>query len=184
MVSCIDFLRDYTDYRDGMLSAAGSAAMDAHLAACASCERYDEVVARGVRELRAVPELTPSDDFLPRLQHRIYHVEEERTWWSRRDASGTSVSFVALIVLLFGLAAWLPLLRPQPPLVELPAVAALAPRKEVPVHALFRTGPILVQPAVPAISAGITAPAHHTLLFRYTPLGSYAGYSVETSAPR
>jgi hypothetical protein len=175
MVSCSDFLRDYSDYRDGLLNPVPGAAMRAHLTACASCGRYDRVLGDGVAQLNALPPIEPSDDFLPRLQHRLFHLEEEKAWWARPGSSGTSAGFVVLLVLLIGVAAWLPLLRPSVPLFELPAVAAAAPQRPDAVHALFRAGPLLV----PAADGNrLASSSSNTVFFRYTPIGSHVRHDA------
>jgi len=185
MESCSEFLRDYSDFRDRLMEAGRVGAMEAHLAGCPSCARYDRVVSEGVEELLGAGEVEPSYDFLPRLQHRLYNVEEEAARWSRRDNSGTSVGFVALLGLLIAAAAWLPLMRSPVALMELPPVAAAAPRPsaEASIHALFRAGPLLGpeprQPATPAPNA-----AASTVFFRYSPMGAQAGFVSETGPRR
>jgi hypothetical protein len=160
-------------------------AMEAHLAGCPSCARYDRVVSEGVEELLGVGELEPSYDFLPRLQHRLYNMEEEAARWSRRDRSGTSVGFVALLALLIAAAAWLPLMRSQVAVVELPPVAATAPRtsSDASIHALFRAGPLL-GPEPRQVVAPAPNAAASTVFFRYSPMGVQAGFVSETGRRR
>jgi hypothetical protein len=181
MLSCSEFLEDYSEYRDGVLELRRRIAFDAHLAACPSCSRYDAVVTGGVGELKALPALEPSSDFLDRLQHRLYSLEQETAWWARRDASGTSVGFVLLLVVLIGAAAWLPLMRSQPPVIELPPVAAAPPPRQVPIHSLFRSGPLLAPTPAPA---ALGTPSVNTLFFQYSPLGSNVVRYSSQAGPR
>jgi len=144
MYSCTDFLRDFSEYRDGEMTAVAHAAAESHLRGCEACTRYIEVVERGVDQLRAIPELEPSEDFLARLQHHIYSVDLERLGPPNRSASGTSTGFVLAVVMLISLSASLPLLRSRPAVVVLPAVVAAAPSRPEAVPSLFREGPLLI----------------------------------------
>ncbi|MEX2571629.1 MAG: zf-HC2 domain-containing protein [Gemmatimonadota bacterium] len=181
MVNCSDFLRDYSDFRDGLIDTAGHAAMEAHIAACSRCQRYDRVLAAGIGELRSMPQVSPSYDFLPRLQHRLYHLEEETSWRSRADTSATSPVFVLLLASLIGAAAWLPIATSEStPTVQLEPVVASAPLTSDVVHTLFRAGPLLTREQEPSLSAD----GMNTVFFRYTPLGSRASYQTVTLRPR
>jgi hypothetical protein len=168
MVDCSQFLDGYSDFRDGLLQGAVLKEYEEHLSVCSSCSRYDRVVGRGAQIFRELPPLDPSYDFLPRLQHRIYHLEEE-TRRSGRRASGTSVALTLAITVMLGMAAWAPTVRPRPAVVELPPVAAHAPHRAAPVPVLFRAGPLLAPVAQPV---AVSAPPVSTLFFQYSPLGS------------
>ncbi len=76
VMACKEFLERYTEYRDGLLSAGESGRFDAHLESCESCRRYESVITRGLAAWRALPRVTTSSDFQPRLQHRLYHVDD------------------------------------------------------------------------------------------------------------
>lgn len=167
MFSCADFLRDFSEYRDGRMSASERAVVESHLAGCDACARYAEVVEAGVEHLRALPALEPSHDFLPRLQHRIYHLDDERAGIASRSGSGASTGFVLAAAVLITTAAALPLLRSQPAILELPPVAATAPAAEESVPALFRDGPLLIDDRA------------RSVYLRYTRLGSPVSYQLE-----
>jgi anti-sigma factor RsiW len=155
MVSCSDFIRDYSDYRDGFLSREELAATEAHLSGCDSCQRYERVVSAGIDELLSIPEIEPSDDFLNRLQHQIYHVDAERGVLSR-EGSGASTVFVVVLLTLIGAAAWFPVIRQAANTVELAPVAATAPASQLETLTLFRTGPLLLPSGspTPLVSSG------------------------------
>lgn len=171
MVTCSDFLREYSDFRDGFVGPERRAELDGHRAACSACGRYDAVVRDGVSQLHGIPPIEPSSDFLPRLQHRIYNLDEERAWWSRADTSGTSAGFVVLLAVLIGAAAWVPTLRPEPPLVTLAPVLAIAPTVEAELPPLFREGPLLTGSTT---SRAGYAQRPNSVFFRYTRFGSDA----------
>jgi hypothetical protein len=170
MVSCAEFRNEYSDYRDGQMGLPRRVEMEDHRAACAGCARYDRVIGRGIAALKTVPPITPSYDFLPRLQHRLHHLDDERSAWSRSDLSGTSVGFVLLLVVLIAGAAWIPVLRAKPLVVHLPPALAVAPPPPAPVHALFRSGPLLDRPLPPP---RLTSAPPQTIFFRYMPLGMH-----------
>lgn len=166
MLDCSDFLEEYSGFRDGSLDDVRLAAMRAHLAHCRPCARYDRVVGSGVDVLRALPEIEPSDDFLPRLQHRIYHIDDAAALRERR-ASGASAVILGGIAFAIGATAWAPLVRSgSVPVVELPPVVAHAPHKVEALEHLFRAGPLL--------TGSEAGSAPRTLFHEYSPLGRFA----------
>lgn len=131
MMDCGTFLDGYSDFRDGLLSLPERVAFERHAKECDHCARYDRVVSKGVDVLHGMPELEVSDDFMDRLQHRLYHVEDEmaavrrrRSPVSRGAASALTaaacIAAVALLPRLYSAAA--------PTVAVLPSVAASAPR--------------------------------------------------------
>ena len=127
-MNCQKFLAEYTEYRDGELSWAEREAFDAHVDECESCARYDRVVRQGTDVFRHLPEIEVSDDFGERLQHRLWHVEEEMRAERRRPSSGAATATLSMAAMI-ALAAWVPLMRSSRPVQELPAVAAKAPAR-------------------------------------------------------
>jgi len=60
-MNCSEFLKLYSDYRDGCLEDADVAReLREHVRECESCMRYDALVCRGVMALRSTGELEPS----------------------------------------------------------------------------------------------------------------------------
>jgi|GEM_PF-446370 len=108
-MTCQEFLARHAEYMDELLPASEVARWEAHISACASCARYDRVVRRGVELLRAAPQIEPSSDFFPRLQHRIYNLEDEMRGGHRGPGAGAMASLAIAGVLAF--LAWSPLLR-------------------------------------------------------------------------
>ena len=138
MMDCDTFLDGHSDFRDGLLTLPDRVAFEAHRRECDHCARYDRVVAKGVQVLRARPELEVSDDFMDRLQHRLYHVEDEMAAARRRRgpvsrgavaalAAAASIAAVALVPRLYpGAAPTVTML--QPVAVTAPAPPATAYR--------------------------------------------------------
>jgi hypothetical protein len=129
MLDCSRFLEGYSAYRDGELQESERAAFAAHCASCASCAKYDRVIREGVRLYRSCPEIAPSDDFLPKLQHRLYHIEEEMRGPGRTGSGARAAVTLAVAASIAGLA-WVPALRTSPDLYQLPGVVAQAPVPE------------------------------------------------------
>lgn len=156
-MGCEDFLESYSDFVDGRLEPARHGAFEAHLERCASCARYDRVVQRGLFIFRNLPELQPSSDFLPRLRHRLYHVQDQE-----RIARGTPVGSAALVAVAavgFLAVAWLPFATRLTVELELPPVAVEAPPGEPDVPSLFGRGPFIAPADFAFPTVRMTVPA-------------------------
>ena len=71
-MTCVEFLKRYTEFRDGLLTAPGEARRFArHLAECPHCRNYEGTLQRGVQALQAADVLVPSADFRARLESRL-----------------------------------------------------------------------------------------------------------------
>jgi hypothetical protein len=137
MMDCGTFLDGYSDFRDGLLTLPDRVAFQAHLRDCASCARYDRVVAGGVTVLRDLPELEVAPDFMDRLQHRLWHEQDDmaaararRARRSSRRVAGAAVAAAACIAavgLMPGVYA-----RFAPTVTMLPTAAAKAPAVQPP----------------------------------------------------
>lgn len=127
-MDCEDFLEGYSDYLDGLLGSAEAERFEAHRLECEHCARYDRVVQRGLQIYRSLPNPDPSPDFLPRLRHRIYHIEDGIPLNDVRHGGSAALVAVAAVGLLA--FAWLPFATSVPVEVELPAVAARTPEPD------------------------------------------------------
>jgi len=122
-MDCADFLDRYSDFRDRLLDPAENAAFEGHVATCASCSRYDRVVASGIETLLRLPEVAPSDDFADRLGHRLSAVDVMEA----STGSGAPVALVIAVAATIGAAAWLPAMHRDPQPMRLPPTFAHAP---------------------------------------------------------
>lgn len=125
-MTCTDFRDRFSDYYDGTGAPSFLGDADAHVAACPDCRRYHAVVAEGSAILRGGAPVAVSEDFMPRLQHRIYHLEDDSALARAQSASGTTVSTAVAIAALIALAAWSPTLMREPR-VELPEIVVSRP---------------------------------------------------------
>lgn len=130
-MTCSDFQDRFSDYFDGTAEPSFLGAADAHLAECMDCRRYHDVISQGSAILRSMPPVVVADDFFPRLQHRIYHLEDGPAL-SQADmaGSGTTVATTVAIAVLIALAAWSPALV-RPPQVALAPIVVSQPGPRV-----------------------------------------------------
>lgn len=151
-MDCTEFLSSFTDYRDGLLAPAAEERLERHLQECASCRRYRKTVEEGVVVLRSLPTLPVPDDFRPRLQHRIYHLEDRDALSGPSRGSGVSAVAAAGLALLLVVVAWSPLVRSGEPEVSLAPLVVQAPRPPaaeltLPASAFFDPEPGPIAPA-------------------------------------
>src|SRR5687768_17636412 len=128
-MNCTEFQDRYSDYYDGTGEPSFLGDADSHLASCPDCRRYHAVVVQGASVLRGAPRVAVTEDFFPRLQHRIYHLEDASAL-GRADAaeagSATTVTTAVAIAALIALAAWSPALL-RAPRVELAPIVVSRP---------------------------------------------------------
>lgn len=158
MVDCAEFLDRYSEFRDRGLDAEAHARFDEHRRSCLSCARYDRVMMRGVGMLHELPEVKPSPDFMPRLQHRLFHLDDERALRRAGRGAGTPLATLAIAGAIAA-AAWTPWLRVQvasPPTVASADADTVAPFAE-PVRAasawIWEPQPVAIHgPIAPAMA--------------------------------
>lgn len=132
-MNCRDFLSLHTEYVDALIDPAQAARLRSHAATCPSCERYDRVVRRGAQLARELPRIEVSDDFLPRVRHRLFHLRDDM---ARRRAGSTALyAAVASLVMIAGAAAIaLAIEADVVPVVDSAPVWAAAPTSFTPVR--------------------------------------------------
>ncbi|MDX1492967.1 MAG: zf-HC2 domain-containing protein [Longimicrobiales bacterium] len=166
-MNCSQVVANFTDYLDGLASAEDAAAIERHLDGCPKCVRYREVLESGAELLRTLPEPELGEDFVPRLQHRLFDIENERVVRVTAD-SGAPAMAVAAIAVLLAVIAWSPVLFTGSPVVQLePIVVDRAPTRSA-------VRPVSVTPpgtfsttSQQSLPQGLWA---NTLLYDYTPL--------------
>lgn len=159
-MECQEFLEGYSEYLDGRLAEGRRDDFRAHHGACEACRRYDRVVRRGTNVWRSLPEVEPSADFLPRLQHRLYHIDDAERLAADRPLG--SAALVAVAAVGFLALAWLPFATQMSVEVQLPPVAVEAPARAPAASApsLFGRGPF-VATEVGLQGAPFARPASH-----------------------
>lgn len=114
-VACNRYLTRHSAYLDGELTAEERLVHEAHEASCASCARYASVLRRGASMLRDLPEIEPSSDFQQRLQHRIYHVQDEVVLAAERTRRMSWLAAAAGVALVAGGGLLVQFLGDRPP---------------------------------------------------------------------
>ncbi|MFQ5746626.1 MAG: anti-sigma factor family protein [Gemmatimonadota bacterium] len=141
-MNCEGFLAAYSDFRDGLIGPGETAALEDHLESCPACARYDRVMRRGLELLESLPSAESSADFMPRLRHRLYNVDDGVIASSRRRGGSAALAGVAAVGLLA--LFWLPFAASVPVELELPPVAVDTPPEPGPaLPSLFDEGPFL-----------------------------------------
>ena len=153
-MKCEQFLETYSDYVDGLLDETSATACGEHEGECPSCSRYARVMREGVDLFRELPEAEPASDFTPRLQHRLYHVEDNIPWAVAHPGGSAAVLAVAAVGLLS--LFWLPFATQIPVEVQFAPVAVDAP-DPAESSPLFEEPPFLEPPRQPLLPATTTA---------------------------
>lgn len=100
-MNCNDFLLGYSDYDDSLLDDTELESFRAHLTACASCARYDRVLRKGRMLARQHARVTPGEDFIPRLQDRLWqHRVDRRRRLATSVPGGAAAALAAVTVIL------------------------------------------------------------------------------------
>jgi hypothetical protein len=174
-MDCSEFIARFSDYYDRSMGQDVAGPMEAHLNGCASCRRYHRVVREGGQMLRSLPRPDLPADFRPRLQHRIYHVDDEAVL-PRSSGSGTTGATAFAMAVLLTLAAWTPTIKDAPTSVTLSP--DLAETFEDPVTSSEPSPERLFQPASvltegPPEVKGLWNQTHsHSLLYEYSLLST------------
>ena len=144
------------------------------MAACGKCARYQEVVSRSVALLRVMPRAELAESFRPRLQHRLFHLDDGAAVVGRpgRGSATPAVTVLGMAILLTAVA-WSPTIGSGVPEVELPAIVVSGPPMLDPLLDPDAAGLMPVSSGVPASSGlfpgGLWSDAE-SLLYEYSPM--------------
>jgi len=166
-MNCSDYVDALTDYLDGNVLEEDVHELEAHLESCTACNRYRAVVEKGAELLRALPEPELTEDFGPRLQHRLYHVDEETVLYGA--ASATPAMTVVGMAFLLTAIAWSPTLWQGVPEVALEPIEVNRPFVELPVRSASAMPGRMPTRSASDFERGLWDDAHN-LLYEYSPL--------------
>ncbi|TFG64896.1 MAG: hypothetical protein E4H28_04725 [Gemmatimonadales bacterium] len=148
IMQCATFIDEYTDFRDGLVTPVREAEFLEHSLRCPDCGRYDRVMRSGLDLLSDLPQPDSPDDFMTRLQHRLYNLDQgvvDKT--SHRLLGSAALVGVATVGVLA--LFWLPFAASVPVEWELAPVAAEKPSEQLMVNrentpSLLGSGPFVV----------------------------------------
>lgn len=167
-MDCSEFLDRYSEYHDDQSEDTGR--FDEHIESCASCQRYDYVIRRGVALLKRLPPPEISEAFGSRLQHRLHHLHDREALARDSHGSGATTAIVFAMAVLLAAAAWSPTVWRSEVVVELPPiVVSEAPRR--PIGPVLNVRPLLAPEPVTSRFGNEWLWSHtHSLLYEYSPL--------------
>lgn len=127
-MTCSEFIESFSDYLDEAGPSDVRENALRHRNGCARCRRYEEVYLRGLSVLSDdSDEIDLPEDFHPRLQHRLYHVDDERVL-ARYSATGLPPSLmVAGVAAVFAVVVGVPAVFGPDPEVELSPIVVSTP---------------------------------------------------------
>lgn len=172
-MTCSEYVERFSEIYDGTASAEVIRLADEHLASCSGCGRYRHVVDRGAQLLRALPTPEVNEDFVPRLQHRIYHVDQDALLRRHTHSGATAMAVLGMAVLLVAVA-WAPALRPGAPVVELAPIVVNAPPQALRGRTAASFSAFAVGSAGGTLDEDLWGDAR-TLLFQYSRLARRYG---------
>ena len=185
-MECSEFLSQFSEFYDAPQGAAVRKEAEAHMAACGKCARYHEVVSRSVALLRVMPRAELAESFRPRLQHRLFHLEDGAAVGGPGRGSATPAVTVLAMAILLITVAWSPMLGNGVPEVELPAIIVSGPPILDPLLDLDAGGLLPVSAGVPASSGlfpgGLWSDAR-SLLYEYSPMSERSRGRRDSDGP-
>ncbi len=172
-MDCSEFLSRFSEFYDAPRGAPVRQEAEAHTAACGKCARYQEVVSRSVALLHAMPRAELAESFRPRLEHRLFHLDDGGAGGRPGRGSATPVVTVLGMAILLTAVAWSPTMGSSVPEVELPAIVVSGPPMLDPPLDPDAAGLMPVSSGVPASSGlfqgGLWSDAK-SLLYEYSPM--------------
>lgn len=180
-MTCSEYVERFSEIYDGAASPQVARQADDHLASCPACRRYRRVFERGTQLLRSLPAPDVREDFVPRLQHRIYHVDQDEVLRRHTNSGATAFAVLGMAVLLVTVA-WAPMLRPSAPVVELAPIVVNRPPAAVRARSVASFSAFAARPAGRTAEAGLWGDAR-TLLFEYSRLARRYGQRSSLGRP-
>ena len=137
------------------------------MAVCGKCARYLEVVSRSVALLHVMPRAELAESFRPRLQHRLFHLDDGGPVARPGRGSATPAVTVLGMAILLTAIAWLPTIGSSVPEVHLPAIVVSGPPMRGP---LLEPDALGVTPVSSRLFSGGLWSDAKTLLYEYSPM--------------
>ena len=175
-MDCSEFLGRFSEFYDAPLGAPIRRDAETHMEECEKCARYEQVVSRGVKLLQGAPRMELPESFRPRLQHRLFHIDDWDGAAHTTSASAVPVAAAVGMAILLTIIAWYPSVWRATPEVSLPAIIVSGPPGPAP---LFPTDVLGFPVGSPLnLGSGLWSDPN-TLLYEYSPMGErYRNNSV------
>jgi len=129
-MTCSEYFKNFSDLIDGNTAEEDVRAFEEHLNECSACSRHRRVIEQGSALLRTLPKPKLSENFVPRLRHRLYHVDDQYSLRSVAAVAAASPALLAMAVILM-IVSWLPVLRDATPEIALETVVVEQPPWQV-----------------------------------------------------
>ncbi len=176
-MTCSEYFKNFSDLIDGNTAEEDVRAFEEHLNECSACSRHRRVIEQGSALLRTLPRPKLSENFVPRLRHRLHHVDDQ---YSLRSAASvaTPPALLAMAVILM-IVSWLPVLRDATPEIALETVVVEQPPLQVtrqPLVMSSSSSGFVVYPFADLSEQALSDFRQelwneaHALLFEYSPL--------------
>ena len=108
-MTCSKYFKNFSDLIDGNTLEEDLRDFEEHLRECPACSHHRLVIEQGSALLRTLPEPKLSENFLPRLWHRLYHVDNQRAFRSSAFAAMPVIALASIVIVV--VVSWLPALR-------------------------------------------------------------------------
>ncbi len=166
-MNCSDFLSRFSEFYDAPEGAPVRQEAEAHMAVCGKCARYQEVVTRSVALLHMMPRAELAESFRPRLQHRLFHLDDGGSVARPGKGSATPAVTVLGMAILLTAIAWSPIFGSGVPEVDLPAIVVSGPPMS---ELLFEPDALGVTPVSSGLFSGGLWSDAENLLYEYSPM--------------
>ena len=124
-MTCSKYFKNFSDLIDGHTAKEDVRAFEEHLDECSACSRHRRVIEQGSALLRALPRPKLSENFVPKLRHRLYHVDDQHSLRSPASVAMPAALLATAVVLM--IVSWLPILRDATPEIALETVVVEQP---------------------------------------------------------
>lgn len=172
-MNCSEFLSRFSEFYDAPNGAPERQEAEAHMAVCGNCARYQEVVSRSVALLHAMPRAELAESFRMRLQHRLFHLDDDDSVARAGRGSATPAVTVLGMAILLTAVAWSPMIGDGIPEVDLPPIVVSDPPMRNPIRDLDAGALIPVSSGSPSSSGlfpgGLWSDAKN-LFYEYSPM--------------
>ena len=176
-MTCSKYFKNFSDLIDGNTAKEDVRAFEEHLDECSACSRHRRVIEQGSALLRALPRPKLSENFVPKLRHRLYHVDDQHSLRSPASVAMPAALLATAVALM--IISWLPVLRDATPEIALETVVVEQPPLRVtrqPIVMSSSSSGFVVYPFADLSERALSDfrqelwDEAHVLLFEYSPL--------------